>query len=224
MIYEVTQKLPLPEESSSLDRSFRREDSVARLVLAGAEMLCEHSYAAMGVDHVLRRTGQSRSKGSFYHFFPSKEAFWLETIKYYADHFYRKLERILDNQSTPALDRLSTYVNEEIVRFNFKRGCLIGNLSQELGPASTVFSLALEDVLQRWQAYVARCLRAVADSGELVSDINEQGRADFFWIGWEGALIRAKASASSDPVRRFASQFIRVLPKSSTVYRRGPAL
>lgn len=218
MIYVATQKLPLPKESSSLDRSSRREDSRARLVRAGTEMLCEQSYASMGVDHVLRRAGLS--KGSFYHFFPSKEAFGLEVIKYYADHFDRKLERILDNQSTPALDRLSTYVNEGIEgieRFNFKRGCLIGNLSQELGPVSTVFRLALEDVFQGWQAYVARCLRAAADSGELASDINEQDWAEFFWIGWEGALIRAKASASSDPVRRFSSQFIRVLPKSSTI-------
>ena len=40
-------------------------------------------------------------KGSFYHYFDSKEAFGLEVVDHFAGYFARKLDRWFDDESRP---------------------------------------------------------------------------------------------------------------------------
>lgn len=177
-------------------------------------MLCEQSYASMGVEHVLQRAGLS--KGSFYHFFASKEQFGLEVITYYAEHYNRKLDRILQQSQFSPLECLHLYIQEGIEgveRFAFRRGCLIGNLSQELGASQPLFRTALEETFKSWQDKVAECLTRAIAAGEIDASAEVQAFAEFFWTGWEGALIRAKLLQSSSPITRFTEQFFKVLPK-----------
>lgn len=198
----------------AVPRSDRREQSVSRLIRAGTEMLCEQSYASMGVEHVLKRAGLS--KGSFYHFFVSKEQFGLAVISYYAEYCNRKLDRILCQSSCSALEALHLYVQEGIdgvERFEFRRGCLVGNLSQELGASQPLFRNALEETFKTWQNKMAACLQRAIDANELDASADVQAFAEFFWSGWEGALIRAKLLQSSAPILRFTEQFFKVLPK-----------
>ncbi|HEY7804533.1 MAG TPA: TetR/AcrR family transcriptional regulator, partial [Orrella sp.] len=106
----------------------------AKLLRTGAELLSEQSYACTGVDHIIVKTGLT--KGTFYHYFKSKEQFVLEVVDLYADYFNQKLDAYLLNDSQPPLERLSAYVGDTIrtmKRDKFTRTCLIGNLSQELG-------------------------------------------------------------------------------------------
>lgn len=208
----------IPETEARHDgpmaRSERREQSLSRLIRAGTEMLCEQSYASMGVEHVLQRAGLS--KGSFYHFFTSKEQFGLSVITYYADYYNRKLDRILQQPEVSPLQCLHLYIQEGIdgvERFEFRRGCLIGNLSQELGASQPLFRAALEETFKSWQDKIAACLTRAIDAGEIDASTDVQAFAEFFWTGWEGALIRAKLLQSSAPITRFTEQFFTVLPK-----------
>ncbi len=202
------------QPNAPIARAERRERSLSRLIRAGTEMLCEQSYASMGVEHVLQRAGLS--KGSFYHFFASKEQFGLEVIAYYADYYNRKLDRILLQSHFSALECLHLYIQEGIdgvERFEFRRGCLIGNLSQELGASQPLFRAALEETFKSWQNKIAECLTRAIDTGEIDASADVQAFAEFFWTGWEGALIRAKLLQSSAPIKRFTEQFFKVLPK-----------
>ena len=215
----MTYTKTIPETEAQHDapmaRSERREQSLSRLIRAGTEMLCEQSYASMGVEHVLQRAGLS--KGSFYHFFTSKEQFGLSVIAYYADYYNRKLERILLQPGLSPLECLKRYIQEGIEgveRFEFRRGCLIGNLSQELGASQPLFRMALEETFKTWQDKIAAVLQRAIVAGELDASADIQAFAEFFWSGWEGALIRAKLLQSSDPITRFTEQFFKVLPKT----------
>src|SRR5574343_599729 len=60
------------------------------LLRAGLEVLTEKGFAATGIDEVLKRVGVP--KGSFYHYFDSKEAFGAALIDRYASYFALKLE------------------------------------------------------------------------------------------------------------------------------------
>ena len=201
--------------NAPIARAERREQSLSRLIRVGTEMLCEQSYASMGVEHVLQRAGLS--KGSFYHFFTSKEQFGLSVIAYYTDYYNRKLERILQQPEVSPLECLQRYIQEGIEgveRFEFRRGCLIGNLSQELGASQPMFRTALEETFKTWQDKIASCLQRAIAAGELDQSADVQAFAEFFWSGWEGALIRAKLLQSSAPITRFTDQFFKVLPKT----------
>src|SRR5574343_2091617 len=74
------------------------------LLRGGLEVLTEKGFAATGIDEVLKRVGVP--KGSFYHYFDSKEAFGAVLIDRYASYFARKLERHFIDESMTPLDRL----------------------------------------------------------------------------------------------------------------------
>src|ERR1700747_145759 len=74
------------------------------LVRAGVVMLTEKGYSATGIEEVLRSVDVP--KGSFYHYFPSKEAFGAELIESYASYFSRKLDSFFLNEQHSSLERL----------------------------------------------------------------------------------------------------------------------
>jgi len=61
------------------------------LVRAGLVALTEKGFSATGIDEILKAVGVP--KGSFYHYFDSKEAFGAELIDRYGQYFARRLER-----------------------------------------------------------------------------------------------------------------------------------
>lgn len=202
------------EESASGVRSRRRDETRQRLVRTGTAMLSERSFASVGIEEVLAQAGVSR--GSFYHFFPSKEAFGEAVIENYADYFKRKLSRLLADDTVNPLARFENYVEEiaqGVQKYQCTRGCLIGALSQELGAHSESFRPKLEAVFDSWRRYVANCLRDAIAAGEIDQAFDAESAAEFFWYGWEGALLRMKLERSPEPLRRFGRHFIASLPR-----------
>ena len=183
------------------------------LLRAGLEVLTEKGFSAAGLDEILRRGGVP--KGSFYHYFDSKEAFGVELIERYAAYFARKIDRHLDDARHSPLTRLHRFVADAqtgMARHDFRRGCLIGNLGQEMGALPESFRARLLDVFADWQARFSRCLHAAQDAGELSCQANCDELAAFFWIGWEGAVLRAKLERSGAPLDLFSRVFFAALP------------
>jgi hypothetical protein len=54
-----------------------------------------------------------------------------------------------------------------MTRYAFQRGCLVGNLGQEVVQLSPELRLRLEQILLDWEALLARCLRDAVTAGEL---------------------------------------------------------
>ena len=178
------------------------------LISAGVSALTEKGFSATGIDEILRKVDVP--KGSFYHYFKSKEAFGVELIDHYARYFSNKLDKIFLNESRTPMQRLHDFVDDAEVgmrRHNFTRGCLVGNLGQEMRALPPAYRELLIAVFQQWQARTAACLEAAAEAGEISPSIDCDKAAEFFWIGWEGAVLRAKLEESAVPLRRFAEGF-----------------
>ncbi len=222
VVLQETEGRPTGAGSGRQIRTRKRADTRALLVRTGTALLTERSFAAVGIEDVLAQCGVAR--GSFYHFFASKEAFGEAVIDNYGAYFDRKLRRLLADDSVPPLARLDAYVDEAsrgIERFGFARGCLIGALSQELGAHSAAFRPKLEAVFANWQRHVADCLRDAITAGEVGRSLDADQAAEFFWYGWEGALMRTKLERSSEPLRRFGRHFIGSLPRPVMRRRRA---
>lgn len=188
-------------------------DSRELLLRSGLEVLTEKGFSAAGIDEILGRVGVP--KGSFYYYFDSKEAFGLELIDRYADFFAQKINRHLTNTQLTPIDRLRSFVGDAIAsmgRFDFRRGCLIGNLGQEMGSLPESFRSRLREVFEDWQARFADCLLQAQATGALSKSVDASQVAAFFWIGWEGAVLRAKLEQSPIPLEVFADFFFAGLP------------
>ncbi|HGA2315704.1 TPA: TetR/AcrR family transcriptional regulator [Pseudomonas putida] len=173
------------------------------------EILTEQGFAATGIDTVLKRV--QVPKGSFYHYFESKEAFGQAVLERYADYFARKLDRCFSDLSVPPLRRLSNFVEEAklgMTRYQFRRGCLVGNLGQEVLVLPDSFREQLELTLKDWEQRLSICLEEAVELGELSSKHDCQALAAFFWVGWEGAILRARLVQDVRPLDIFFQGFL----------------
>ncbi len=202
----TTQTSPTPQRKARKNRI----DTRALLVQTGMAILTEKGFNNTGIDEVLRLVGVP--KGSFYHYFASKEKFGEAVIAAYAEYFAAKFDRLLGNVERAPLDRLHDFIAEAthgMQKYDYRRGCLVGNLGQEMGGTHDGFCALLEAVLKDWQTRVAECLREAQAGGEIPADADVEALAEFFWIGWEGAVMRAKLTRNDTPLQRFAEQFFR---------------
>ncbi len=182
------------------------------LIRTGLAVLTEKGFAATGIDEVLRQVGVP--KGSFYHYFDSKEAFGREVIAAYAAYFGRKLDSAFADEALSPLRRLEAFVADAadgMARFDFRRGCLIGNLGQEMASLPEPYRDLLEAVFRDWERRLSACLDAAKAAGELTAGVDCERMARSFWIGWEGAVLRAKLIRSAEPLHLYLQTFIAAL-------------
>lgn len=194
----------------------RDTDTRALLVRRGVELLTAQGWHATGIDEVLSSVGVP--KGSFYHWFESKEAFGHAVLDAYADYFAQKLDRWLGDASIAPLDRIAAFVNDAgagMRRHDFERGCIVGNLGLEVMVLPDGFRDRLRETLADWQRRVARCLRAAQAAGEIGAEEKPAELAAFFWTGWEGAVLRARLERSEAPLRLFHEGFRRLVTSRS---------
>lgn len=183
------------------------------LIRVGMQLLTERGFTSTGLDAILKRA--TVPKGSFYHYFKNKEDFGLQVMQAYDDYFGRKLDRWLLDESTPPLQRLRNFVDDAkqgMARHDYARGCLIGNFGQEVGALPEPYRQAMNGILQEWEARVAACLIAAQEQGALGAQADCESLARFFWIGWEGAVLRAKMMRSAAPMDIFLDGFLAGLP------------
>lgn len=166
----------------------------------------------MGIDEILTAAGVP--KGSFYYYFASKEEFGGALIAAYASYFARKIDHWFMDETRLPLQRLLDFIEDAkagMARHGFRRGCLVGNLGQEMGTLPEPFREKLHHVFLDWQERTARCLQAAKEAGQLAAHEDCDHLAAFFWIGWEGAVLRARLERSPAPLDAFARGFIAAL-------------
>ncbi|WP_166423585.1 TetR/AcrR family transcriptional regulator [Paraglaciecola sp. 20A4] len=189
-------------------------DTKAELIRVGLEHLTEFGFASSGIDTILKKAGVP--KGSFYYYFASKEAFGATLIAQYDSYFSRKLDLHLLNEEHSPLLRLSHFVDDAAIgmaRHEFKRGCLIGNLGQEVDALPVSFRAQISAVFSNWQHKVERCLEQAKANQEISHTADCKALSEYFWISWEGAVSRAKLVQREQPLRLFLHYFLQTLPK-----------
>ncbi|MFC3721943.1 acrylate utilization transcriptional regulator AcuR [Neoaquamicrobium sediminum] len=203
----VVRKRGRPRKDPSLPGSAR-----SQLLRTGVAILTEKGFSAVGIEEML--SAASVPKGSFYHYFDSKDDFGLALIDAYADYFARKLDRWLEASERPPLQRLEDFVadaREGMARHHFRRGCLVGNLGQEMGVLPERFRQRIAAVFADWEARTEKCLRAAQAAGQIPREADCEQLASFFWIGWEGAVLRAKLERNADALDAFSDGFFKLL-------------
>ncbi len=181
-----------------------RGDTRIDIITAGSDLIARGGYGQTGLDKILKKARVP--KGSFYHYFDSKEAFGLAVIDHFASQMLGALRKSLHDTGVPPLDRLRGFLNTSLAHIEnnaCKRGCLLGDLGQELAHQNETFRTRLEAVFAEWTGEIANCLDAAQAAGQVPATLNTKQIADFILYGWEGAILRAKVSGSVAPMRQF---------------------
>ncbi|STQ59587.1 TetR family transcriptional regulator [Pseudescherichia vulneris] len=129
-------------------------------LLATGEQLCMHrGFTGMGLSELLKTA--EVPKGSFYHYFRSKEAFGVAMLERHYVGYHQRLAHHFAHGSGNYRDRLIAYFQQTLNQFSQKgiiSGCLTVKLSAEVCDLSEDMRSAMDRGASRVIALLAEAL------------------------------------------------------------------
>jgi TetR/AcrR family transcriptional repressor of nem operon len=175
------------------------------IIQAGYNLMYLRGYNAVAIKDITDSVGIP--KGSFYNHFPSKEAFALEVLEYYQEHFEKQMNHRLSDRVHSPISRLKEYFSGMIINFEkkykYSLGCLAANFAQELADENPNFRKASDQALERFINSIEQCLGEAQSTGQIEPIPKARELAEFLFNSWEGALIKMKAQKSTAPLKTF---------------------
>jgi len=174
-----------------------------RLLAAGLALVHAHGFAASGVKDITDAAGVP--KGSFYAYFPSKEAFAAAILEHYWSDIEERILPLLhtDGLAGEQIARFFHALADEHESTDFLLGCLVGNMSLELGGSSEPVRAELTRILDRWDGALAEAVRSGQGAGDIAADLGASELAAVLIEAWEGAALRGKVARNRAPYDRF---------------------
>ncbi|MCE9594006.1 MAG: TetR/AcrR family transcriptional regulator [Planctomycetes bacterium] len=175
-----------------------------KLLEAGAQAIAAKSFNACGLAEILAAAGVP--KGSFYHYFASKEDFGVALIDRACAEYAEFLEPMLGDANRTPLERLRVVFEqsrEECLQVGASRQCLIPKLALETSQLSDPVHAAVKRAYQKWSALLAAVIREGQQRGEIDRTHEAERLANVLVMMWEGATMRVQIDRSLQPVDDF---------------------
>jgi len=192
--------------SHPLESSSTRE----RILEAGYELLMRQGYHGTGLKQIL--DAAKVPKGSFYHYFDSKEHLAVELIEHYQAQELRRWEHEFITPHGNRLSEIRHGLNTVIAEYNHNPdtqfGCLLATLSGELAFTTPFIRSAIDRANNTICAAITRDIELAQRQGDIRADYAAQELAELFWSAWQGAIQQVKASRSTRPLERVVALLI----------------
>ncbi len=182
----------------------RDTDTRFRLLEAGAALIHARGYHHTGLAEIL--AAADVPKGSFYHYFSSKEDFGLALVEHHAARMSEYARGFLERTELLPLERLEAFFRSLMGRMaegHFCLGCPVGNLVQEMAGQSPRFQERLLAVSQAQERGLAGLLEKARDAGQLAPELDITRTSRAILAAWQGALLQAKLVRGPDPLEDF---------------------
>lgn len=165
--------------------------------------MVRRGYAAVGLTEVLSEANVP--KGSFYHYFKSKDAFGEAMMQGYFVEYLADMDRIFADRTVSAADRLLAYLQQwsDTETIDDDRGrCLAVKLGAEVADLSDSMRAALVEGTNGIVDRLERIVRLGIEDQSLVVHADPRSTAEVVYDAWLGASILAKIHRSAAPLDR----------------------
>ncbi|MEV1019539.1 TetR/AcrR family transcriptional regulator [Streptomyces sp. NPDC050264] len=173
-----------------------------RSILDTAQRIMSHKgFAAVGINEVLSEAGVP--KGSFYHYFSSKDAFGEAMMRSYFTDYLADMDRILAEPDSTSAQRLMNYWQawRETQSVDECQGkCLAVKLGAEVSDLSESMRLALKEGTTAIVDRLERAIAAGLEDGSLSVDDDARTTAQVLYDMWLGASVMAKIHRDAGPL------------------------
>ena len=194
-------------------RRVKKQSTREKLISAGLQHVLLLGWAGTGIDAVLRSC--KVPKGSFYHYFASKEAYGFALLDSYQAMFMHRLNRWMAGPRLSSFEDLCAALEgfladttAQLQTLHYQQGCLVGALGQEVAGLHEGFRLRLLQCVAQWEAALAdalfACLQGYLPAGGASAPAGKkslpsapnllrqdcQAWAVEFWTAWQGAMLR----------------------------------
>jgi TetR/AcrR family transcriptional repressor of nem operon len=178
-----------------------------RLLDAATRLMLERGYAATSVDAICAAAGVT--KGSFFHYFDSKDALARSALERFCTLQSRRFEDILAGEEDP-VKRVRRYLDGVVAMAKdpeAARGCLLGTFAQEVCGCSEGIRAACCCGFEEWAEGFARDLARAKAAAAPKAKWKPKEVAEHFVALLEGSLILAKAKRDGGVVARQVGVF-----------------
>lgn len=184
------------------------------ILRCGERLIATKGFVGVGLAEILAAAGVP--KGSFYHYFSSKERFGEALLASYMERYLGNLDQLLAPDGQPARMRLMRYwaywnvsqcgAGGPACDADVDAGskCLVVKLSAEVADMSDAMRIALRDGTTQIVARLALCLREAVHDGSVSATVDPDAMALTLYEMWLGASLLAK-------LRRDGSSFAHAL-------------
>jgi TetR/AcrR family transcriptional repressor of nem operon len=170
-------------------------DTRQQILDTAKDIILGKGFSAAGLNEILSTAGVP--KGSFYHYFKSKEQFGDALLADYFDDYLQMLERMLKDDGSSNSSRLlkffQTWLDTQSSDATTDK-CLIVKLSAEVTDLSEAMRITLKNGTDRVIACLTDCLQEGIRKGELPSDLDANTVTEEIYYMWVGATLLTKVS------------------------------
>ena len=178
-----------------MDLTLRNTKARTHILDTAQRIVGTKGFSAVGLNEILVAAGVP--KGSFYHYFASKEIFGKELLEHYFANYLSEIEKLLSASNRTARDRLAAYWtfwrgNQE--RQDPEGKCLAVKLGAELSDMSEEMRLALKKGTAAIISRLARVIKEGKSDGSISIFGSPTATANMLYELWMGASVMSKIS------------------------------
>lgn len=176
-------------------------DKRQQIIDTAKNIILGKGFAAVGLNEIL--TTASVPKGSFYHYFKSKEQFGDAMLENYFDTYLAQLEIVLSAARGSVKARLLEYFNVWLLSQTSDTThdkCLVVKLSAEVTDLSEAMRMTLKHGTDRVINRIAVCVQEGIDHGELPAHLDAKFVTNEIYYMWVGATLLTKVQHSREPL------------------------
>ena len=165
------------------------------------EIILGKGFAAVGLNEILTSAGVP--KGSFYHYFKSKEQFGDELIKDYFEQYLQQLEITLSTEGSTSSSCLLAYFQAWLDTQSSDTTadkCMVVKLSAEVTDLSELMRVTLKNGTDRVIARLAECVEEGIRKCEFPAHLDAKSITSEIYYIWVGATLLTKVSHTRQPL------------------------
>ncbi|MGO2089226.1 MAG: TetR/AcrR family transcriptional regulator [Oceanisphaera sp.] len=170
----------------------KHHDTRQHLLDTGREVLAARGFSSVGLSALLQQAGVP--KGSFYHYFKSKEQFGEALLADYFEFYLAELDQLFSQPNQTAQQQLMNYWQEWQRRYcgpNSRSDCLVVKLSAEVADLSEPMRLTLKAGTDKVISRISHCINAGVSDGSLHCTQPEFLATSLYQL-WLGASLLTK--------------------------------
>lgn len=172
------------------------------IIAVGQRLIGAKGFSAVGLNEILSEAGVP--KGSFYHYFGSKDAFGVALLDSYFEEYLNDLDQTLAQPGLNMAQRLMNYwrIWQETQSFHDCQGkCLAVKLGAEVADLSEAMRAALNRGTAGIVSRLAQAIETGVAEGSLSVEGDPRSAAQSLYQLWLGASIMVKIVRNVEPFK-----------------------